>query len=170
MNRAKVVATLAMAVMVLATVSAEEPKVDWDLCPLDERMRVLVEKLPDRMKRGGLTEERIHDAVEKRLRSANIYDIKAEPYLYVRMESTEPASGIRSFAFFVVDVQYLRRLAHVPRSGWTRLYTVWSKGSTGAGTPEWVMETLEGIVDKFMLEYLRVRDTEECQSLRQQER
>ena len=61
----------------------------FDLCPPDEGMNLVVENLPEHAPQAGLTEERIRNAAESRLRAAGIYDPQSG-FLPLRQHQPRP--------------------------------------------------------------------------------
>lgn len=135
----------------------------FDLCPPDEGMQLVVESLYEDAIRGDLTEEQIRNAAESRLRAAGIYDPEASPYLYINVNTGTPEMG--HFRFFVIGVTYKRVLLD-PRLPWYGFATTWDTGFAGQGGSNYILSNLSRLLDKFLVHYLRVRDSKACQDLR----
>ena len=142
-------------------------------------MRLVVESLREHAVQGGLTEESIRNAAESRLRAAGIYDPKATPYLYVNVNVGRPEKGSRHFPLYSIGVEYKRVLFddrvlglgyRVLDSDWgIKLYgfaTTWDIGGAGQGDSSYILSNLSRLLDEFLVEYLRVRDSKSCQDLR----
>ena len=149
----------------------------FDLCPRDEGMRLTVESLAEDANRGDLTEEQIRNAAESRLRAAGIYDPEANPYLYININTGPPQTG--HFQFFAIGVAYRRVLLDDRALGLgyrvldsdfeDRLYgfaTTWNTGFAGQGGGSYILSNLSRLLDQFLVDYLRVRDSKACQDLR----
>ena len=156
----------AMLLLTSAAVFAAPDTGDlFDLCPPDEGMRLIVESLHEGADRGDLTEELIRNAAESRLRAAGIYDPEAAPSLYINVNAGPPEKGSGHFPFFSISVKY-RRLFLDLRLSWLRVATTWNSGSAGQGDSGYILSGLSRHLDKFLVDYLRVRDSEICQALR----
>ena len=137
----------------------------FDLCPPAEGMRLVVDSLHEHADRGDLTEKQIRNAAESRLRAAGIYDPEAEPYLYININAGPPEKGSRHFQFFAIGVEYKRALLDL-RLPWIRHATTWDIGGAGQGDSSYILSGLSRYLDKFLVDYLRVRDSKACQDLR----
>lgn len=135
----------------------------FDLCPPDEGMQLVVESLDEDAIRGDLTEEQVRNAAESRLRAAGIYNPEAGPYLYINVNTGTPEMG--HFPFYSIDVKYKRILLD-PRLSWFGFATTWNTGSVGQGGRSFILSALSQHLDKFLVHYLRVRDSKACQDLR----
>ena len=135
----------------------------FDLCPPDEGMALVVESLDEDAKREDLTEEQIRNAAESRLRVAGIYDPEAFPYLYINVVVGPPEIG--RFPFYSINVRYYRQLLD-PRLPRLRSAATWNSGSVGQGGRSFILSFLSQHLDKFLVDYLRVRDSKACQDLR----
>lgn len=156
----------AMLMLTSAAVFAAPDTGDlFDLCPPDEGMGLVVERLREHARRGGITEEQIRNAAESRLRAAGIYDPEADPFLYIRANIGPLEKGSKFFSYYSIDVKYKRVLLdhRLPRFGYA---TTWDTGSAGQGRSSYILSALSGFLDKFLVDYLRVRDSEACQDLR----
>lgn len=149
------------------------------LCPSAKGKRLVVESLREHAPQGGLTEQSIRNAAESRLRTAGIYDSKATPYLYVNVNVGRPEKGNRHFPYYSIGVEYKRVLLddralglgyRVFDSDWgDQLYgfaTTWNIGGSGQGDSSYVLSNLSQLLDEFLVDYLRVRDSKACQDLR----
>ena len=126
-------------------------------------MRLVVESLDEDAIRGDLTEGQIRNAAESRLRAARIYDPEADSYLYINVNAGSPQMG--HFQFFAIGVTYKRVLLD-PRLPWFGYAATWDTGFAGQGGSSYILSNLTRLLDKFLVEYLRVRDSVECQELR----
>ena len=155
--------------MLLATSAAAYAAPDtgdlFDLCPPDEGMRLVVESLHQHAGRGDLTTAQIRNAAESRLRAAGIYDPEAASSLYINVNAGSPEKGSRHFPFYNINVAYRRPLLDL-RLAWYGLADTWSTGSTGQGDSSYILSALSRYLDKFLVDYLRVRDSKACQDLR----
>ena len=149
----------------------------FDLCPPDEGMRLVVERLHEHAGRGDLTTAQIQNAVESRLRAAGIYDPEAVPYLYINVIAGLPRNG--HFPFYAIDVEYRRVLLDDRALGLgyrvldsdfeERLYGfagTWETSGAGEGDSSYILSSLSQLLDRFLVDYLRVRDSKACQDLR----
>ena len=149
------------------------------LCPSTEGMRLVVDSLDEDANREDLTEEQIRNAAESRLRAAGIYDSKATPYLYVNVNVGRPEKGSRHFPYYSIGVEYKRVLFddrvlglgyRVLDYDWgDQLYgfaTTWDIGGAGRGDSSYLLSNLSRLLDKFLVDYLRVRDSKACRGLR----
>ena len=156
----------AMLMLTSAAVHAAPDTGDlFDLCPPAEGMGLVVESLHEGANRGDLTEAQIRNAAESRLRAAGIYAPKAEPYLYININVGPPEKGSRHFPFYAIRVKYKRALLD-HRLPWIRHATTWDIGGAGRGDSSNVLSGLSRYLDKFLVEYLRVRDSKACRDLR----
>ena len=156
----------AMLMLTSAAVFAAPDTGDlFDLCPPDEGMRLVVESLREDAKQGDLTEEQIRNAAESRLRAAGIYDPEADPSLYINVNAGPPEKGSKFFPFYSIIVEYKRWLFDL-RLTWFGSATTWNTGSTGQGRSSHILSVLSRHLDKFLVDYLRVRDSKVCQDLR----
>ena len=144
----------------------------WDLfrlCPQEEHMSMVVQGLPKHAKRAGLTVAQIRNAVESRLRGARIYKPKDGLRSRVNVEfyAAEPATGSQYFDLYGVSLEY-NRLLIAPHLDLAYHVPTWSIGTIGKGDVASILGNLGRLVDEFLVEYLRVRDSEACQEFRQQ--
>ena len=135
----------------------------FKLCPSDEGMRLVVESLEEDAREGDLTEEQIRNAAESRLRAAGLYDPEADPYLYLNVITGTPQAG--HFRFFAIGVTYNRVLLD-SRLPWFGYAATWNTGFAGRGGSSYILSNLSRLLDKFLVDYLRVRDSKACQDLR----
>ena len=156
----------AMLIVMITGVHAEPDNSDlFELCPPNERMRLIVERLDEHATKADLTKMQIRNAAESRLRGAGLYDPDADPYLYVRVNAGPPEAGSRHFPFYSILVEYARVLYDL-RLPWARFAATWETGSAGQGDSSHILSNLSQHLDKFLVEYLRVRDSKACQELR----
>ena len=156
----------AMLIVMTTTVHAEPGTGDlFDLCPPEERMRLVIEELHEHHAKGGLTEKQVRNAAESRLRAAGLYDPDAATALYVNVNAGAPETEGGHFPFFSISVEY-KRLLYDFRLPWLGVATTWDTGSAGQGDSSFVLSYLSQHLDRFLVEYLRVRDSKACQELR----
>ena len=158
----------ATAAMLLAFTTAVHATSDYDLfmlCPAQEGMRLLIEEVSPDTADGGLATEQIRNLAEVRLRAATVFDPTAEPFLYLGVGAGDRVEGTNHFPFYSIAVEYTRGLVDLDTSmaGWG---STWSKTSTGQGDSPFVLSHLSEMLDSFLVKYLRVRDSAECQELR----
>ena len=142
----------------------------WDLfrlCPHEEHMRIVVQELPDHARRAGLTIAQIRNAVESRLRGARIYNENSRSFVHVRLILGEPTTGSQYFDLYGITLEYSQLLSAIPLDLAFPVPT-WSTSSIGKGDVASILGYLGLGVDKFLVEYLRVRDSEACQEFRRQ--
>ena len=142
----------------------------WDLfrlCPQEEHMGMIVQALPEHAKRAGLTDAQIRNVVEGRLRGGRIYDEDSRSHINVKFHAAEPAMGSQYFDLYGISIEYNRLLLALHLN---LAYPVptWSTGTIGKGDVASVLGNLGRLVDEFLVEYLRVRDSEVCQEFRRQ--
>ena len=137
----------------------------FDLCPPDERMHLAIETLPDDAAQGGLTGDQIRDSAESRLRAAGIYDANADPSLYINVNVGSPTRGSGHFPFYSIMVEY-NRFMFDHRIPLLRGVRTWWTGSVGQGSSGSILSRLSRHLDRFLAEYLRMRDSKACQDLR----
>ena len=112
-----------------------------------------VEDLPADAGSIGLTENGIQTHVELRLKSAGLTPgndpSKNETSLYVRVNVTGDAYG--------VFVEYKRLVGFTTGNQQYRyVATTWDSGSTGIGDAVFIVNALDGHLDRFLNEYLKV--------------
>ena len=155
----------AMLIAMSAPVHAAPNNGDlFDLCPPNERMHLTVEYLPEDATQGELTREQVWNVAESRLRAAGIYDSSADPYLAITV-TVGPPTGSAHCPFYAVIVEYNRFLLD-HRILWLRGVRTWWAGSIGQGSRGSILSNLSQHLDRFLVEYLRVRDSKACQDLR----
>ena len=139
----------------------------FEFCPLEtERMDLVVERLGKAREAGGLTQDRIRNAVESRLRGAQVFsDSRVAAYLYVNVNTGKPRKGGQHYPYYSIDLAYKRVLAD-PETGERGFATTWNRGGTGQGDAPWIIDSLHELVDEFLVAYLRVRDAPRCARLR----
>ena len=69
------------------------------------------------------------------------------------------------FPYYNIDVRY-SRLLFDPRLPRLRHAVTWNTGSVGQGDRSFILSVLSQHLDKFLVDYLRVRDSKACQALR----
>ena len=114
-------------------------------------MRLLVEGLPDGASKIGLTKEAIQAAAESRLRSARLYDSRASRFLYVNVNVVGRA--------FSITLEFHKRVWDFS-SGIIQTATTWDSGSAGThgGNANFILSSISGHMDKFLVEFLRVNE------------
>lgn len=147
-------------------VAIDQPEIEWDLCPPDKGMRVYIREAPKRDPYGE-KQWKLRESAELRLRSVNLYDENSDSKLAIHFILGEYVPDSQHFTHFWIGVEYSRRLAHEPWSGWTGLYPVWTSGIAGQGHFPWVMDALDELIDDFLVDYMRVRDDKVCREFRQ---
>ena len=158
----------ATAAMLLAFTTAVHATSDYDLfmlCPAREGMDLFIGEVSPDTAEGGLATEQIRNLAEVRLRATAVFDPTAEPILYLAVTAGTRVEGSNHFPFYSISVEYTRGLVDPDTSmaGWG---STWSKTSTGQGDSPFVLSHLSQMLDRFLVKYLRVRDSAECQALR----
>ena len=115
---------------------------------------------PKHTKHGRFLTQQVQDTVEGRLRGAEVYDANAIPGLVVSIQTSEDPSGL-----FRISVTYWRFLSS-PSLDWSSRAVTWFDFSAGWGDSDFILGKLAQVIDRFLAEYLRVRDSEACSSLR----
>lgn len=134
--------------------SAEERIDSFNLFADCTQMNLVVERLPDTAFDIGLSNEIIQNAAESRLRSARLYrsDLDYIPYVYVNVNVTERAFSISlEYNKILYDDHY----AHV-----SQFATTWDTGIVGTHGRDagYIVSSLSLLVDRFLVEYLRVNE------------
>lgn len=141
----------------------------FDLCPPDERMRMEV-----RVKKRGVplsqrAERRITNALEKGLRTVQLYDEQASPVLYVVVHMVRGEGDWGNEQAFSIEISYYRllQLPSSPPSATLQHYAVTrNRNILGYGDMDLIMVALSEILDSFLVDYLRIRDSRPCRLLR----
>ena len=131
----------------------------FSLCSPGERIDVAIDDLPGHAAGAGLTQDAIREAVEGRLRRARLFDPNAEPLLHVEIFLGEPRG--EHIPFYSVGVRYLRDLM-AERIDVAALAETWAFGGAGQGDAPSFLDHLGILVDEFIAEYQRVRDSDAC--------
>ena len=113
-------------------------------------MDLVVEGLPADAAEIDLTEAAIQAAVESRLRSARLYDADASPYLYVNVNVVGRA--------FNLTLAY-KKLLYDQVTDETNFATTWDIRGAGTGDAAFILSSLAGLMDSFLVEYLRVNES-----------
>ena len=113
-------------------------------------MALLVEGVSAAVVEIDLTTASIQAAVESRLRSARLYNADADSILYVHVE-------VRGRAF-ALDLEY-KRFVYNPTAAVSDYATTWDSGGIGTGDAAYILSTLAGYMDRFLVEYLRVNES-----------
>ena len=137
----------------------------FNLCPVEERMDLLVDELPEHAADVGLTTETVREAIASRLRGARIHDRSAGPLLHARFAIGVPDEG--HVPFYSIEISFLREL-FAERLGLFALAETWSTAGSGQGDAGSFLAHLDGLVDEFIAEHGRVRETRACIELRRQ--
>ena len=116
-----------------------------------ERMAVDIGHLGPGVREIGLTKESIQAAAESRLRSARLFDSDATTYLRI--------TAIAHSVAFALQVEYLKSL-HDPLTGLVAAAPTWSYTFLGTHgrSSNYIMSSLSGLLDQFLVEYLRVNE------------
>ena len=124
-----------------------------------EPFYLVIEDLNDDAKEIGLTKDRVQNLIESRLRSARIYkDGSAylpitftRPYLYVNINVVGRA--------FSVSLEFKKPVTdEYEHAGLAPTWDVSSTGTHGKD-PRFIVSVLSELMDKFLVEYLRVNET-----------
>lgn len=137
----------------------------FNLCPVEERMDLLVDELPEHAADVGLTTETVREAIESRLRGARIHERSASPLLHARFAIGVPDEG--HVPFYSIEISFLREL-FAERLGLFALAETWSTAGSGQGDADSFLAHLDGLVGEFIAEHVRVRETGACIELRRQ--
>ena len=115
-------------------------------------MSLIVEGLPTAAAEIGLNKASIQAAVESRLRSARLYSEDRVPYLYVAVNVVEMA--------FNISLDY-NKLVDDPASDVTGPAALWKSSALGThgGDSSYILSSISGIMDGFLVEYLRVNES-----------
>ena len=116
-------------------------------------LHLTVEDLPADAAEIGLTKESIQAAVESRLRAARLYDADyGGQSLYVNVHVVGRA--------FVSALEY-RKFVYDQAAAVSGIATTWNIGSAGThgGDAAFILSTLAGQMDRFLVEYLRVNES-----------
>ena len=119
-------------------------------------MHLIVESLPADAAEIDLAKASIQVAVESRLRSARLfYDFDSEstfgPYLYVNVNVVGRA--------FNTSLEYNKQV-HDLASDVTSVASMWDISFTGThgGSSNYILSTISELMDRFLVEYLRVNE------------
>ena len=114
-------------------------------------MNLVVEDLDNDAAEIRLTSERIRTIAESRLRAARLYDANSSVYLYVRISLLNPA--------FVTEVAFNKMLLDAYSKSVQRA-TTWQDGRIGRyhGGAGFILQGLSELLDRFILDYLRVNE------------
>ena len=131
----------------------------FSLCSPGGRMDLAVSERPGHAARAGLRRDGVREAIESRLRRVRLLDPNAEPLLHAAIVVGEPKE--EHIPFYSIKIGYLRELT-AERIGVTSLAETWSTGGAGQGDADSFLDHLGSLVDTFVAEYLRVRDSAAC--------
>ena len=115
-------------------------------------MDLVIEALPAAAKKIGLTKEDVQVAVESRLRSARLYSSEPQSsFFYVNLNVIGSS--------FNIMLQFNKEV-YDPASNNTRPTATWVEGTTGthSGDGGYILSSLSRLIDKFLVEYLRVNE------------
>ena len=154
----------ALAMLGAVTADAIEPSEIFDLCPGEERMRLAIYVYPADSLHSQATSRRIMHAAESRLRAAQIYAPDVWPALEIAVNTLAVGFGPNREVFSVTASYY--RPLRSPSSSFQKLAATWMVGNVGLGDVGEIMEEVAEILDLFLIEYLRVRDSKRCQAAR----
>ena len=135
----------------------------FHLCTMDGRMDLTVGALPEHASRAGVTDERVRDVIEGRLRRARIHDPNADPLLQALFVLGEPEDG--HIPFYSIELSFLRELV-AESVGLSALAETWSTGGAGQGDADSLLDHLGDLVDGFIGAYGRVRQSDACREAR----
>ena len=158
--------TLVLALVLVAVpVRARDDKRSRATLKGLEGVLVVVEGFSADNGRAGFSEEPFKTAAELKLRLAGIkVSTKEEraaspgkPYLYVHVNTlaTEPNRGEP----FSINLQ-MHQTVHLVRNVEFATATTWSKGITGNGDADFVLETFKGLMNRFLNAWLSVNPRE----------
>ena len=113
-------------------------------------MDLVVESLNDDAKEMGLTKDRLRMAAESRLRSAQLYSEGQIEYLYVNV-------NVVGLAF---SISLVYKKGAFDEHGNVGMAATWNAGKTGTHgrNPGFIISGLSELMDKFLVEYLRVNE------------
>ena len=131
------------------------------LCTPEGKVRLLVEALAGHAKKAGLTEERVRDAAEIRLRAGRIYSPGYfGPSLYVQITTLPPERD--HYPAYGIQLSFMRGV-ETPAGFFTRAAT-WNTGSIGQGGADYIIGALNANLDRFVSAFLRAHDHPACQA------
>jgi len=120
-------------------------------------VRIVIESLSDNMKAFGLTKQQLRTDVEVKLRSAGIpVPSLSDGYLYIRLNGIK--INTRSYAFHYL-LEYRQSVILGRNRQWYPSAGTWHIGeiiSAGLNSKQFVYDSLKGLVDKFINDYLTV--------------
>ena len=156
-----------MTVMILAYVNLAMAQVSPPI--QRESLRYLpgvilaIEEIEAAAKADGLSEEAVHNAVERTLQSSGIpiltqaegSETPSKPFLYVRVATYRNESGLYAYAV-TVALKQLVALAHRPQRKMSA--STWEQGLIGTGSRNIrpVTKTVEDLVKRFADDFLAV--------------
>ena len=156
-----------MTVMILAYVNLAmaqvSPPIQRESLRYLPGVTLAIEEIEAAAKADGLSEEAVHNAVERTLQSSGIpiltqaegSETPSKPFLYVRVATYRNESG--SYAYAVtVALKQLVALAHRPQRKMSA--STWEQGLIGAGSRNIrpVTKTVEDLVKRFADDFLAV--------------
>lgn len=119
----------------------------WNDCGL---VSLVVERLHDDAKKMGITEDRIQNTVESRLRGGRIYGESGPPFVYINVNIMGAVVSIRlEFRPAVIRSGF----EHV---GFAPTWYIFSIGTFRENAGYAIIQTVAEYTDKFINEYLRV--------------
>ena len=153
---------ISLVVCLVAPAAAEDN--EMRLCPVELRLSLDVD-IDAPGATGELRQSRIRRLMREKLRDADIYDNDAEPELFVQISAGEPDEESH-FPFYAIDVEYWRYMVY-PDRDWESFVPIWSIGSIGQGSADFITKHTTRLVEEFIAEYERVLNTEECREFRE---
>ncbi len=116
-----------------------------------KKVNILVMGLDEGAKRLGLTREQIETRCDGRLRQGGLEPvIRISPYLKISVDVFGSC--------FHLSMQFMRNIYFTANDNWYEILgATWSCEMNGehGGTPETIMNALDGCLDKFLNEYLK---------------
>jgi len=119
---------------------------------------LVIEHLPGEAERIRLRDARIRTRAELRLRTAGLRPVSHEGahFLYIKVNVVERA--------FQVTLEFKRPVSYAVTDDrtYTKIGVVWDADVTGthANDPEYIISTLDTLLDRFINEYLGANDTD----------
>ena len=117
-----------------------------------KKIHLVVEGLSENVKKIGLTEKAITNAVESRLRSAKLFSKEISGY-YLYININVARAGFNIFVGF-------NKLLYDTYTGTNFPATTWDAGFAGTHGSDsgYIMSNISQLIDEFLVEYLRVNE------------